>query len=135
MDRNERDPIKKNIGHTTLTFGDAHRSTIPGARSAHIGADCRAALSWPAADTAGMRHKGEISLGRVKREWPHHVAIPADRVMGNGYDLVHGFAKTLSVGPRTYGFRRDDVDYVAFCFADPAHAEQFRERFDGERVN
>jgi len=91
--------------------------------------------SWPAADTAGMRRKGEISLGRVKREWPHHVAIPADRVMGNGYDLVHGFAKTLSVGPGTCGFRRDDVDYVAFCFADPAHAEQFRERFDGERVN
>jgi len=82
-----------------------------------------------------MGRKGEISLGRVKREWPHHVAIPADRVMGKGYDLVHGFAKTLSVGPRTYGFRRDDVDYVAFCFADPAHAQQFRERFDGERAS
>jgi len=82
-----------------------------------------------------MGRKGEISLGRVKREWPHQVAIPADRVMGKGYDLVHGFAKTLSVGPRTYGFRRDDVDYVAFCFADPAHAEQFRERFDGERAS
>ena len=41
----------------------------------------------------------------------------------------------LSGTARTYGFRRDDVDYVAFCFANPAHAEQFRERFDGERVS
>jgi hypothetical protein len=84
---------------------------------------------------AGMRRKGESSLGRVKREWPHHVAIPADKVMGKGYDLVHSIANTLSVAPRSFGFRRDDVDYVVFCFFDPAHAEQFRERFGGERVS
>ena len=47
-----------------------------------------------------MRRKGEISLGRVKREWPHHVAIPADKVMGKGYDFVHRFANTLSVAWR-----------------------------------
>ena len=45
-----------------------------------------------------MRCKAEISPSRVKREWPHHVAINADRVMGSGYDTVHGFAETLSVG-------------------------------------
>jgi len=28
-----------------------------------------------------------INLARVKREWPHHVAILADRVMGSGYDI------------------------------------------------
>jgi len=57
-----------------------------------------------------MRRKGEISLGRIKREGPHHVAIPADMVMGKGYDVVHDFANMLSVAPRSYGFRRDDVD-------------------------
>jgi len=53
-----------------------------------------------------MPRKGEINLARVKREWPHHVAILADKVMGKGYDEVHGFANTLSVGPRGHGFRR-----------------------------
>ncbi len=82
-----------------------------------------------------MRRKGEISLGRVKREWPHHVAILADKVMGKGSDLVHRFADTLSVAPRSYGFRRDDDDYAVFCFSDAVHADLFMERFEGERVS
>jgi len=81
-----------------------------------------------------MPRKGEISLGRVKREWPHHVAILADKIMGKGYDEAHGFADTLSVGPRTYSLRRDDVDYVVFCFKEEARADLFAARFDGERV-
>ena len=56
-----------------------------------------------------MQRKGEINLNRVKREWPHHVAINADRVMGSGYEIVHGFADTLSVGPRTYSLRRSPL--------------------------
>lgn len=28
--------------------------------------------------------------------------------------------------------RRNDADYVRWCFAEPAHAERFRERFGGE---
>ena len=43
-----------------------------------------------------MRRKGEISPGRIKREWPHNIAITADKVMGTNYDVVHGFANTLS---------------------------------------
>ena len=81
-----------------------------------------------------MRYKGEISLARVKREWPHHVALPAGQVQGKNYDVVHGLARTLSVAPRTYHFRRDDVDHVVFCFADPADADLFRERFNGKRL-
>jgi hypothetical protein len=82
-----------------------------------------------------MRRKGEISLGRVKREWPHQVAIPADKVMGKGYDFVHHFANTLSVAPRSYGCRRDDDDYMVFCFSEAVHADLFMERFEGERVS
>ena len=55
--------------------------------------------------------------------------------MGTNYDAVHGFARTLSVAPRGYHFWRDDADYVVFCFKKEADAEQFRERFSGERVN
>jgi len=57
-----------------------------------------------------MQRKGEISLGRVKRDWPYHVAITADMVMGSGYDVVQLYADTLSVGPRAYHIRRDDID-------------------------
>jgi hypothetical protein len=31
--------------------------------------------------------------------------------------------------------RRDDADMLVFCFADRAHAEQFRERFGGEFID
>jgi hypothetical protein len=31
--------------------------------------------------------------------------------------------------------RRDDQDLAIFCFAHRQHAEQFRERFDGEFIN
>jgi len=33
-----------------------------------------------------MRRKGEISPGRIKREWSHHVAIAADKILGKGCD-------------------------------------------------
>ena len=79
-----------------------------------------------------VRRKGEISLERVKREWSHHVAISADKVMGNGYDILRGFADNLAVGPRTYHIRRDDVDFVVF--KETGHAALFQNRFNGERL-
>jgi hypothetical protein len=47
-------------------------------------------------------------------------------------DVVHGFANTLSVAPPTFPLRRDDVDYVVFCFGKPEDAEVFRQRFGGD---
>ncbi len=47
-----------------------------------------------------MTRKGELSQARHRREWPHHVAISADKVRGHkNYDVVHGFAEAFSVGP------------------------------------
>ena len=38
----------------------------------------------------------------------------------------------LSLCARTHSFRRDDHDMIVFCFAERAHADQFRNRFGGK---
>jgi hypothetical protein len=79
-----------------------------------------------------VRRKGEIT--RILREWPHHVALEASKVVGSNHQVVNDFARALSVGPLGYSLRSDDVDYVVFCFAKPEDAEVFCKQFDGELV-
>jgi hypothetical protein len=63
------------------------------------------------------RRKREITLPKIKRKWPHHVVVSADKVRGVRTELVYSAAKALSAAPRPYSLRRDDSDYVVFCFA------------------
>lgn len=71
--------------------------------------------------------KGELSSAG-----PHQVALRADQVTGSNYDVVYGFCRDLSLCPRGHSVQRDGIGYVVFCFADPAHADLFRAKFDGE---
>jgi hypothetical protein len=75
-----------------------------------------------------VTRKGELSHF-------YHVAVAADKVRGHGnYDDLHGFAGASSAAPRTYSLRRDDLDFVVFCFAKREDAQAFYEQFGGERL-
>jgi hypothetical protein len=81
------------------------------------------------------RRKGEITLPEIKRHWPHHVALPADKVRGvMNSQIVWSFAEALSAAPRPYSLRRDDGRLRSLCFTKPEDAAVFAERFGGERL-
>jgi hypothetical protein len=78
--------------------------------------------------------KGELSERAVDTGWPYQGALPADACTGAQYDVVHDYCRGLSLCARGHYFRRDDIGYNVFCFAEKAHAKIFREKFGGDMV-
>jgi hypothetical protein len=37
------------------------------------------------------RRKGELTAGAIDREWPHQVALPADKMAGKNYAITYDF--------------------------------------------
>jgi hypothetical protein len=70
--------------------------------------------------------------GDLKRKWPHHVALPAEKMREhlNGEVMFCG-AGVLSAA-LLYSLHRDDSDAVVFCFAKSETRRVFAERFRGE---
>jgi hypothetical protein len=82
-----------------------------------------------------VTRKGELSRARRRRQWSDHVALSAKKVCGAvGYDIFHEYEDAQSAPRRTFLMRRDDLDYMVFCFTKAEDAKVFCERFGGERL-
>jgi hypothetical protein len=71
----------------------------------------------------------------IDREWSHPVVLPADPGDRREQQDGHEFCRELLLCPRGHTVKRENTTYSVFCFADPAHADLFRENFAGERFD
>jgi hypothetical protein len=81
------------------------------------------------------RSRGSIGRRQLAREYPHRVAVPAERLRGaENSTPMYGFAKDHSGALPPLHLERDGQRFVVFCFRRQADAEAFVERFGGEII-
>jgi hypothetical protein len=79
--------------------------------------------------------RGEITRSDLQRQWPASRGGPGGK--GAAPQEQRGdicAAGVLSATLLTYSLRRDDSEFVVFCFSKPGHAKAFTERFGGRRL-
>jgi hypothetical protein len=78
------------------------------------------------------RRKGEITARQTERDFPHLVELPLPPggFRSTSDDMV-AFHRERGIQTRR-GLGRNV--FVTFCFADPAHADAFQDRFGGARL-
>jgi hypothetical protein len=79
------------------------------------------------------RRKGEITARMDERDYPYIVELPppSGGLLSQSDDML-ALPRTGIEPGRGRGWHGDEQYYVRYCFADPAHADAFRERFGGE---
>lgn len=82
---------------------------------------------------AKINRKGELPQSRLDREFPYQVAFPVARGARHADEkLIQMFCDNLKIAPRHHTVRREDKDFIVYCFADPQHAAAFQAAFGGE---
>jgi hypothetical protein len=79
----------------------------------------------------------EITAAQNERRYRHIVEVPIPP-NGLGATLVamHAFHRERGLELRRgRGRRREECDYVRWCFADRTDAEDFQKRFGGNTIN
>jgi hypothetical protein len=80
-----------------------------------------------------IRRKGELTERQIRRDWPHHVALPVEALRGASSSMPkYVLARELKAAPMPYHLNRDGREFVVFCFLTAEAARTFAERFGGE---